>query len=77
MHIIWRNHLFSFNNALHIFPLPRTPLHWAAATGHALCVKALLVAGAAPDPRDVDGVTPLEYAQNAGHTGAEKNLIEN
>lgn len=48
----------------------RTPLHWSAATGHTSCARALLNAGVLADPQDVDGVTPLEYATNAGHKGA-------
>lgn len=37
--------------------------------GRANCVRALLKLGVATDPRDVEGVTPLEYAKKAGHTG--------
>ncbi|XP_052771461.1 ankyrin repeat domain-containing protein 55-like isoform X2 [Mya arenaria] len=53
----------------------RTPLHWAAATGHASCVKVLLGIGVSPEPQDMDGVTPLEYASNAGHTECKTLII--
>ncbi|WAR22375.1 ANR55-like protein [Mya arenaria] len=54
---------------------PGTPLHWAAATGHASCVKVLLGIGVSPEPQDMDGVTPLEYASNAGHTECKTLII--
>ena len=47
----------------------RTPLHWAAATGQAAAVSALLELNANPDPRDCEDGTPLHYAQHSGHMG--------
>jgi len=46
----------------------RTPLHAAAAAGHASCITALLDAGSSSDARDVKGLTPLQLAIKAGHT---------
>ena len=63
--------LYLFHNKKYL--LTRTPLHWAAAMGQLGCVRALLRLGVVPDPRDVDNVSPLEYAKCAGHNG--KHLI--
>lgn len=40
----------------------RTPLHFAADRGHPAMISSLLALGAAVDPRDADGMTPLAYA---------------
>lgn len=50
-------------------PDKRTPLHWAAATGQVKCVSMLVKLGAAPDPLDAEGGTPLDYARQSGHQG--------
>ena len=47
----------------------RTPLHWAAAMGHVECLRTLLKLGVSPNPVDIDGGSPLEYAKQAGHKG--------
>ena len=45
----------------------RTPLHMAAASGHANVVQFLLHKGAAVDPRDRSGLTPYDWAVQTGH----------
>ena len=35
--------------------------------GHADCVRTLLKLGVSPNPLDIDGGSPLEYAKQAGH----------
>jgi ankyrin repeat protein len=47
----------------------RTPLHWAAAMGHHQCVSVLLNMGITPNPSDIEGGTPLDYAKQTGHRG--------
>ena len=42
----------------------RTPLHWAAATDRVSCVRALLLAGAAPRPRDHGGQAPYQMTES-------------
>ena len=45
----------------------RTPLHLAAAGGHASTVELLLHNNADPSARDTAGRTPLGLAEAAGH----------
>ena len=45
----------------------RTALHWAAARGHARCVRLLLDARASPHAVDVNGRTPADLASEARH----------
>ena len=52
----------------------RTPLHWAAATGQADCVRLLLERGVSPRPVDIEGGSPLDYAQQSGHNGKERSF---
>ena len=40
----------------------RTPLHWAVIVGDERFVTALLASGARVDLRDLDGMTPADYA---------------
>jgi RNA polymerase sigma factor (sigma-70 family) len=50
--------------------LPRegwTPLHYAAGFGFAELVKPLIDRGARTDVRDIEGNTPLDVAEKAGH----------
>ncbi|RUS70790.1 hypothetical protein EGW08_021449, partial [Elysia chlorotica] len=47
-------------------PDDRTPLHWAAAMGHAGAVDTLLKLGVNPTPHDCDGYTPMDYAMQTG-----------
>ncbi|KAK3094793.1 hypothetical protein FSP39_006308 [Pinctada imbricata] len=55
-------------------PDDRTPLHWAAAMGQTECVKILLDHGVSASPMDLEGGSPLEYAQQSGHSGCTKLL---
>lgn len=45
----------------------RTPLHLAAAQGHAIVTVSLLAAQADPNAADVWGLSPFNYADAAGH----------
>jgi ankyrin repeat protein len=54
----------------------RTPISFAAETGHEEVVKLLLKKGAASESKDSRGQTPLHYAAANGHEGAMK-LLEN
>lgn len=45
-----------------------TPLHFAAANGHAPIVQILLACGAVPDKPDKNGMTPEALAEIQGHT---------
>jgi len=45
-----------------------TPLHFAAANGHAPIVQILLTCGATPDKSDKNGMTPEALAEVNGHT---------
>lgn len=53
----------------------RTPLHLAAAAGHAAVARLLLEAGAAADPRDMLRMTPLHWAVQRGHAAAAQELL--
>lgn len=53
----------------------QTALHHAAERGHVHCVKVLLAAGATPDQRDKDGLTPFDKAQGKQHTECAQLLI--
>lgn len=53
----------------------RTPLHWAAAMGHSQCVSVLLNMGVTPNPQDIEGGTPLDYARQTGHKGKDPLLL--
>lgn len=45
----------------------RTPLHFAADRGRPAIISTLLSLGAALDPQDADGMTPLAYAVACGN----------
>ena len=44
-----------------------TPLHWAAAGGHAVTVRLLIAEGANVNTRTIEGVTPLATAVAMGY----------
>ncbi|EJT49607.1 hypothetical protein A1Q1_01236 [Trichosporon asahii var. asahii CBS 2479] len=44
-----------------------TPLHFAAANGHAQVVQILLASGAVPDKQDKNGLTPEDLAEMSGY----------
>ena len=52
------------------------PLHYAAARGHDVIVRALLHAGAVPDARDDRGRTPAHYAAGAARRAALASLLD-
>lgn len=54
----------------------RTPLHFAAAGGHASMVRALVGAGADVDVEDGDGCTPLHLAVFRGYESVVAVLVE-
>ena len=54
----------------------RTPLHWAAATGHAPCVAHLLRLESYKDAEDTHGGTPFQYAQQGHHSACCQLLID-
>lgn len=47
--------------------LGSTPLHFAAANGHAQVVQILLASGATPDKQDKNGLTPEDLAEMSGY----------
>lgn len=51
-----------------------TPLHFAAANGHAPIVQILLTCGAIPDKPDKNGMTPEALAEINGHTEVIRTL---
>ena len=56
----------------------RTPLSWAAGSGHETMVNLLLEKGADVDSKDtLWGKTPLLWATNNGHKAVVKLLLEN
>ena len=48
----------------------------AASIGNPECIKVLLNNCFTPDPKDLEGMTPLLYAIAAGHTDCAKLLFE-
>jgi ankyrin repeat protein len=54
----------------------RTPLSWAAKSGHEAVVKLLLEEGAELETKDDDGQTPLSWAAESGHEAVVKLLLE-
>ena len=52
-----------------------TPLHIAAARGHADAVELLITAGAEVNARNKNGMACLHSAAGGGHTGILKSLI--
>lgn len=52
-----------------------TPLHVAAAGGHAGAVRRLLSLGAEVDPCDSRGRTPLHHAAKQGRVAAAEALV--
>lgn len=52
-----------------------TPLHWAAAAGHASCAASLLEAGASPALPDAQGRLPLHWAAERGWAEAVAALV--
>lgn len=64
------------SNAHLFFVTHRTPLHWAAATGHAHCVAHLLRLGSDKDAEDKHGGMPLQYAQQGHHSAACQLLVD-
>ncbi|KAI0199498.1 ankyrin repeat-containing domain protein [Astrocystis sublimbata] len=57
--------------------LGRTPLWWAASSGHAGAVRLLAQAGANPDQDDnYDGRRPLHKASESNHAKVVKTLLE-
>lgn len=56
-------------------PLGATPLHHAAMNLDSGPLKALLAAGAAPNPRDTEGRTPLHMAAFATRTANARLLL--
>lgn len=57
-------------------PAERRPLHQAAQGGHLKTTRLLLAKGAACDPVDSDGVTPLWSAAQNGNADLVRELLE-
>ncbi|RDD44087.1 Ankyrin repeat and SOCS box protein 13 [Trichoplax sp. H2] len=55
----------------------RTPLHLAASSGGADCVKILLQAGANPNAKEVNGLSPLHLAVYHGRASCVEVLLNN
>jgi hypothetical protein len=53
----------------------RTPLSWAAESGHEAVVKLLLAQGVDPESEDKFGQTPLSLAAENGHDAVVKLLL--
>ncbi|WP_165247992.1 ankyrin repeat domain-containing protein [Paludisphaera soli] len=53
----------------------RTPLHWAAQSGHADVAGLLIESGARVDGPSRDGSTPLHWAAQQGHVEAARLLL--
>lgn len=53
----------------------QTPLLFAARSGHATIVKALLRKGALVDSQDTRGRTPLSHAAEQGHKVVVRQLL--
>lgn len=59
-----------------MFVSGNTPLMYACAGGHELCVRVLLEAGANVEDHNENGHTPLMEAASAGHVSVAKvNII--
>jgi hypothetical protein len=54
----------------------RTPLSWAAESGHKAVVQLLLEKGVDTDSKDNDGRTPRSYAVDGGHEAVIQLLLE-
>ena len=54
----------------------RTPLSYAAESGHAFIARMLLEAEADPDAPDEDGRTPRDWAAESGHAFIARMLLE-
>ncbi|WP_072802941.1 ankyrin repeat domain-containing protein [Rhodococcoides yunnanense] len=54
----------------------RVPLHYAALDGEIDKVRRLLGDSNDPDPRDLEGWTPLLFASRAAHTGIIALLLD-
>jgi hypothetical protein len=54
----------------------RTPLSWAAGSGHKAVVELLLEKGAELETKDKYGQTPLSWAAERGHKAVVKLLLE-
>ena len=51
----------------------RTPLHYAAKSGHLICIRLLLKYGADPNSKDGDGYTPLHYLSQMFNPGSDRH----
>ena len=55
----------------------KSPLHFAVIRGEYDVVAHILLAGANPDARDEQGMTPLQHASSKGDYRSVKRLLEN